>query len=216
MSQMTDNNLTTASTAKTQQDRLIELISPLVSPLGYEVVHVEVVTARQKTLRVFIDFSESRGASGGVGIQDCVDVTKALDEPLDKMPELERIFQGAYELEVSSPGVDRPLRTERDFDRFKGKDVRIHVYRPLTAEELENPPYREKNPKQKNFLGQLQGLDRGKVILAISAGPTGDGKKNKKGVAHLTLAPERVLIPMALISKANIEPKFDFLSEDKE
>ncbi len=180
------------------RDRLIDAIAPLVAPMGYEVVYLEVQTQRQKTLRVFIDFAEW-SEDKTVGIEDCVKVAKALDEPLDTLPELEKIFKGTYELEVSSPGVDRPLRTLRDFERFSGRDARIHVYRPIQAEELENPAYQAKNPKQKNFLGKLLGLRNGKVLLF--AGPDLEAKIDDAWT---------VTLPLQLISKANLEPKFDF------
>ncbi len=190
-------------------DRWVNLLSPLVNPLGYQVVYVELQTHRQKILRIFIDFLESReGVS--VGIEDCVKVARALDEPLDQLPDLEAALKGAYELEVSSPGVDRPLRTENDFGRFKGRDVRIHTFRALGSAEIGNAKYAEKNPKQKNFLGVLGGLEGGKVLLTVShemgkaAGKKSKAKKNDEDSA------DRIEIPFPLISKANLEPQFDF------
>ncbi len=174
------------------QERLIALISPLLEPLGYEIVHLEVQNQRQKVLRLFVDSSK------GVGIEDCVKVTKALDEPLDAMPEIEAVFKGHYELEVSSPGADRPLRRSKDYEKFSGKEARIHVFRPLTAEELENTGYHQKNPRQKNFLGTLKGVRGEKVLLAL---------ENKLG---------EVTIPLPLISKANLEPRFDLAAIEKE
>src|SRR5689334_4733847 len=110
-------------------DHLIQLISPWVAPLGYQIIHLEVQTHRQKVLRIFIDYLDSHGEKT-IGIDDCVQVSRALDERLDQIPEIEATFRGTYELEVSSPGVDRPLRSATDFTRFAGREVRIHVYRP--------------------------------------------------------------------------------------
>ena len=205
-----------------QLSDLIDRINPLIAGMGYEVVQIEVQTHRQKTLRLFIDFTTPQEGRS-VGIEDCVAVTKSLDEPLDQMPEVEAIFRGNYELEVSSPGVDRPLRTARDFDRFAGREIRIHTYRPLKAEEIGNAAYLDRNPKQKNFYGTLQGFVDNSVRLAID--PTGGdpqarkkaGGRNGKGKqkpgtdaqAHTNSA-EVVAIPLPLISKANLEPKFEF------
>jgi ribosome maturation factor RimP len=183
-------------------DRLIEIIAPMIAPLGYDVVHVEVQMLRHKTLRLFIDFLNSNGEKA-VGIEDCVKVTKALDEPLDQHAEIDAMFKGSYELEVSSPGVDRPLRTERDYERFSGKEVKINVYRPLTPEEIENEKYQTKNPKQKNFQGKLLGFKDGKVRLKLVV----EAPKLKKQ-AEVERG-EEITIPLPLISKANIEPKFD-------
>jgi ribosome maturation factor RimP len=200
------------------RDRLIDAISALIAPLGYEVVHLEVQTHRQKLLRLFID--RVSGAEA-IGVEDCVTVSRALDEPLDQMSEIEAIFHGAYELEVSSPGVDRPLRQEKDFERFSGREVRIHVFRPLTADETGNPEYLSRNPRQKNFLGVLKGIQNGKVLLVLCN--QSPGKEKKKGkAAKRAEAPqngaeagERLSIPLPLISKANLEPNFDLLQMDE-
>ena len=171
--------------------------------MGYEVIHLEALTGRQKILRLYIDRlareSGDRLENGAtIGVEDCVKVTKALDEPLDAMPEVEAIFRGAYELEVSSPGIDRPLRQSRDYERFRGREARIHVYRPLSAEELGNADYQSRNPKQKNFVGTLEGVAKDKVRIAL---------QSAKAKAEV------VEIPLALISKANLEPNFEILKE---
>lgn len=206
----------TAQSSVTQ--RIIEQLSLLVKPMGYEVVHLEAIP-RQKTLRIFIDHLES---TDGVGIEDCVKVTKTLDEPLDSMPEVSNLFgDGGYELEVSSPGIDRPLRTERDFQRFQGREIRIHTFRPLTGEELANTEYGIKNPKQKNFLGTLQGFQEGRVVLAVNLTGGHDPTQKKPGKrakapessSHTNSAEVVVSIPLPLISKANLEPDFDVLEQ---
>jgi ribosome maturation factor RimP len=147
---------------------LQEKISQLIAPLGYDLVHLEIINTRQKLIRVYIDHTSAhleagadRGYGAGINVEDCAIVSRALDEPLDQMPEVEAIFSGTYELEVSSPGIDRPLRRSGDYERFKGREARIHVFRPLTAEEMGNPEYQQKNPKQKNFIGVLKGVRKG-------------------------------------------------------
>jgi ribosome maturation factor RimP len=215
---------------RNQEERLIALISPIIAPLGFEIVHIEVHNQRHKVLRIFIDrlLQPGEDSEKGIGIQDCVDVTKALGEPLDQLPEVEEVFKGPYELEVSSPGVDRPLRTERDYERFSGREVRIHTFRSLTAEEIQNASYQERNPKQKNFVGSLKGLVRSSsgeaagVRLFIPKGDpkadSGKGAKLKKGqkrslkkAAEAEAAGDEILIPLHLVSKANLEPHFDGL-----
>lgn len=175
-----------------REDALFALIAELIAPIGYEPVHVEILNQRQKTLRLFIDRLDGKG----IGIEDCVIVTKALDEPLENHPTVEAIFKGPYELEVSSPGLDRPLRGERDFQRFKGKRIRLHTFRALQATELGNDKYAEKNPRQKNFLGELQGV-----------GPTG---------VLLKVETHQISVPLNLVSKAHLEPEFDFDSKESE
>lgn len=201
------------------QEKLIQLITPCVHPLGYEVIYIELQTHRQKTLRIFIDHLQP---GAGIGIEDCVKVSRALDEFLEQSSEIQALLPGAYELEVSSPGVDRPLRSASDYERFAGREVRIHTYRPLSAEELENKDYQAKNPKQKNFLGTLVGLREGKVVLSFSSKTQGTQKSGKKSGASKKAALEtnsvegvQILIPLPLISKANLEPNFDFEASDE-
>lgn len=202
-------------------ERLIALLSPLVEPLGYEIVYVEVQTHRQKVLRVFIDhLGDSNQVA--IGVEDCAKVSRALDEPLETLGEVEAVFRGAYDLEVSSPGVERPLRLARDYSRFQGQNARIHVFRPLTAEEMGNPGYHSKNPKQKNFLGVIQGVESDpsgteRVKLDLSSAdeaPKGKARKlSKKAVsAQETEGSSEavVTVPISLISKAHLEPHFDF------
>jgi ribosome maturation factor RimP len=215
---------------------LMESISHLIFPLGYRVIDLEIQSHRQKVLRIFIDYLEAnqpgpkspsdglatpevKALSGKIGIDDCVKVTRALDESLDKVLESGSWISGPYELEVSSPGISRALRTSGDFQKYSDSKVRIHVFRPLTAEELENASYQAINPKQKNFLGILSGVRESKVVLSLSLGEKKAKKKgqkpgSKKGNSLPTNSEEEsqktILIPLPLISKANLEPDFDF------
>ncbi|MBC7690737.1 MAG: ribosome maturation factor RimP [Methylotenera sp.] len=230
-------------------DTLNAKIAAIIAPFGYELVYVELINNRQRLIRVYIDHVDAhlgpdadRGYGDlGIGVEDCAKVSRALDEPLDLMPEMETIFSGTYELEVSSPGIDRPLRLTKDFERFKGREARVHVFRPLTAEEMGNPQYQQKNPKQKNFIGVLKGVRSGaqgeSVILVIDpsqgslkhvlgSSKKQAGKKSPKIAKAPSLGAEAptnsaevktedgrdiVLIPLPLISKANLEPDFGIL-----
>ncbi len=202
-------------------DQLIQLISKWIFPLGYQVIHLEIQSHRQKTLRVYIDFLEFNEEKT-IGIEDCVKVSRAIDELLDQSPEVGTVLSDAYELEVSSPGVDRPLRTMGDFQRFAGREVRIHVYRALTSEELDNAVYHEKNSKQKNFIGTLMGADENKVVLAISSKDKKSQAAGKKSAAKKkanlktnSVEGIEIRIPLPLISKANLEPEFNFEGSDE-
>lgn len=195
------------------QARLLEKLSPLLESLGYELVHLEMQMHHGKVLRIYIDRADP--ALGPIGVEDCANISRALDEPLEAMPEVDRAFGGAYELEVSSPGVDRPLRKVRDFERFAGRDARIHTFRALTAEELGNAEYQSRNPKQKNFLGVLNGVagTNGAVAVKLTVRASMGTSAATKRAAKSKRENERkdeILLPMALIAKANIEPDFDF------
>ncbi len=186
------------------EKQLTERITAVIAPLGFELVHIEIQNQRQKILRLFIDkIYTAQKDSGGINVDDCAQVSHALDEPLENTTEVDAIFKGPFDLEVSSPGLDRPLHSASDYDRFAGKEARIHTFRPLTLEEIKNAAYLAHNPKQKNFQGVLKGLcgseDSQSVVLKIQGSL--ESKKTK-------LEAEEIMIPLLLISKANLEPQF--------
>lgn len=192
----------------TVQDKIAQQINQILEAEGFELVHVEFVVGQSKILRCFIDrLASDSQVRKGVSLDDCARVSKLLDEPLDSISDIESLFKGPYELEVSSPGIDRPLRKETDFVRFKGHEAKIQVIRPLTGEELGSSEYQAKNPKQKNFIGILEGVQSGKIEIWVS--PEGSFQKDKKGQWVLARA-TRLTIPLGLVSKANLEPHFDF------
>ena len=98
------------------QEKVKDLVLPVVEDAGCELVDVEfVVENRRKVLRLLIDKSE------GVGIDDCTLISQAVEPLIDEA----EIMDSAYDLEVSSPGLDRPLITEEDLNRNKGRLVDI-------------------------------------------------------------------------------------------
>ena len=177
------------------EDQLIEIISPMLLPLGYELVSVEVHTHGTRALRLFIDHAGKSEQT--IGIEDCVKVTREISEKLDQIEIINSLFPNHYELEVSSPGLDRPLRRTKDFERFSGKKIRIHTYRPLTPEEAENTEYLSTHAKQKNFLGVLIGIKDQKVMIEFPEHSTS------------------ISIPLPLVSKANLEPELDWNQVNK-
>lgn len=123
-------------------NRLDALIGPAVEALGYEFVGTEYMPRRrQSLLRVYID------SDAGVSLDDCARVSDQLSGLLD----VEEPIRGAYSLEVSSPGLDRPLFFERHFERFRGANIRVKMGTPVAG--------------QRNFKGILDGCRDGAVIL---------------------------------------------------
>lgn len=99
-----------------------ELATSIAEQKGLELVEVEYVKEHgDYVLRVTID------KPGGVGIDDCQSLSEALSERLDEIDPI----PGAYSLEVSSPGLDRPLKKLADFDRFAGRRVQVKTFAPL-------------------------------------------------------------------------------------
>ncbi|HEX6588024.1 MAG TPA: ribosome maturation factor RimP [Longimicrobiales bacterium] len=113
-----------------------------VEALGFELVELERAGAKSRPiLRVRIDRPDSEPGSG-VTVDDCARVSRALEEYLDEGV----VAGGRYTLEVSSPGVERPLVRPRDFERFRGQRVAVKGYAPLRG-------------KEKRIEGELVGLD---------------------------------------------------------
>lgn len=108
-------------------DRLRDALAPALEKLGYELIQVEQVATRRPVLRLYID---RLGAdAGGVTLDDCQKVSEYVSGLLD----VEDPLPGAYSLEVSSPGLDRPLVTAEHFRRFVGSEARVQLHRPVNG-----------------------------------------------------------------------------------
>ncbi len=121
--------------------QLVELIEKTVVGLGYELVDFE-ISPRARLLRVFIDRPEGStggaGSEGGIGVDDCSKVSHQLTHVFT----VENVDYDR--LEVSSPGLDRPLTRPSDYQRFAGQEVQLKLRIPLG--------------NQRNFSGVLEGL----------------------------------------------------------
>lgn len=148
--------------SKKIENMVEELALPIVSELGYELVGVEynVRKGADGELIVFID------KEGGVTLDDCELASRALDAPLD---ELDPIAE-SYVLVVSSPGLDRPLKTGKDFQRALGKDVEIKLY--------------QKRNGEKELLGRLAAFDAQTVEIVRTAGTE---RLNRAEIAQIRL-----------------------------
>lgn len=108
--------------AQGQMTRLRELLEPVITAMGYELLGVEHLAAGQRpVLRIYIDNIP------GITLEDCERVSRQAGAVLD----VEDAVRGPYTLEVSSPGLDRPLYTLAHFQRFAGAVVRIHLHTPM-------------------------------------------------------------------------------------
>jgi ribosome maturation factor RimP len=123
---------------------LRELLEPAVTALGYELVGVEFTHGKTGVLRVYIDHPE------GIGVDDCEKVSHQVSGILD----VEDPIRGHYALEVSSPGLDRPLYRARDFERFAGSEVDLRLLAPLDG--------------RRRFKGVLGGLRDGQVVVKMN------------------------------------------------
>ena len=121
-----------------------ELILPIIEPMAIELVDVEYVKELGHFyLRAYID------KEGGVSINDCEAVSRSLDEKLEAKDPI----KDAYILEVSSPGLDRPLKKDKDYQRSIGMDVEFKLYKAIDG--------------QKEFVGTLKAYDEASATINI-------------------------------------------------
>ncbi|HEX3032142.1 MAG TPA: ribosome maturation factor RimP [Bacillota bacterium] len=124
-----------------------EMVKPIAGELDLEVVEVEFVKEGPNWyLRVFLD------KEGGLDIEDCSLVSNRLSTLLDE----EDPIPQAYMLEVSSPGLDRPLKTARDFIKYSGRTVRAKTFAPVEG--------------SKELVGRLNGLENGEILVETTKG----------------------------------------------
>ena len=130
--------------------------------MGFELVDVEYVKEGQDFyLRAYID------KPGGITINDCVDVSREMNELLDQYD----YISDPYIFEVSSPGLGRPLKKDKDLDRSIGKDVDIHTYKAID--------------KQKDFTGMLKSYDKDSIVIEIDGN---DLTFNRSDISLIRLA----------------------------
>ena len=108
------------------EQRAEELLEPILADMNFELVDVEYVKeAGTWYLRSYID------KPGGITVDDCEAVSRQFSDRLDQ----EDFIEDSYIMEVSSPGLDRPLKKEKDFERNLGREVEIRTYRPIEKEK---------------------------------------------------------------------------------
>ncbi|WP_017999214.1 ribosome maturation factor RimP [Paracoccus sp. N5] len=131
--------------AKTAIDRrLAEIIAPVIEDLGFELVRIRLQGGKTATLQIMADRPE-----GGINVDDCADISTAVSAILD----VEDPIEDNYHLEVSSPGIDRPLTRLKDFATFEGYEARLETNQPIDG--------------RKRFKGVLAGVEGDEVLLNI-------------------------------------------------
>ncbi|WP_404382516.1 ribosome maturation factor RimP [Caenispirillum salinarum] len=153
------------------QARIAALIEPTLTDMGYELVRVQLQGSDRQTLQIMAD----RADGAPITVEDCEAISRAISAILD----VEDPIGPAYVLEVSSPGIDRPLTRRKDFERWKDFDAKVEA--PGLVEG------------RKRFQGLLRGFDaeRDEVILQVE----GEGKDAEDVV---------VGIPFSSVTKAKL------------
>ncbi|MGB0904272.1 MAG: ribosome maturation factor RimP [Mangrovicoccus sp.] len=137
--------------AKAPMDRrMAEIVTPVIEDLGYELVRIRLMGGKTHTLQIMADKPD-----GGIEVDDCAKISTAVSAVLD----VEDPLEDAYTLEVSSPGIDRPLTRIKDFDNWEGYEAKIE-----TTEMIDG---------RRRFKGTLSGTENTEILITID-GPQGE------------------------------------------
>lgn len=160
---------------QTIKTKLLDIVEPVVQGAGYDLVDVRYVSERGTWIvRVYIDIAEGAAPDAAIGFADCERISRELSPVLD----VEDPVPHAYSLEVSSPGVDRPLRTLDHFRRFAGHHVKISLRKdasPLTLSQSKG---------RRRYTGTLAGVDAAERSVAVEA----DGTEVKLALSDIDRA----------------------------
>lgn len=169
-------------------EELTAQLTPLIEDLGYECVGIEYVSnPKNRLIRIYID--QPQGSEDGIDVEDCEKVSREVSAWLD----VEDPISGEYSLEVSSPGIERPLFRREHFERFSGERVEIQLAAPMVDEIT--------GARQRVFRGNIEAVIEGDL------GPA---------VVLITEQGERQL-PLAQVAKAKLKPDMDqILKEAKD
>ncbi len=180
--------------AKAAMDRrLAEIITPVIEDMGFELVRVRLMTGKASTLQVMADRPD-----GGIEVDDCAQISTAIGAVLD----VEDPIVDEYALEVSSPGIDRPLTRLKDFANFEGYEAKIE-----TTEMIDG---------RRRFKGELAGVDGDEVLINVEEGTVGL-KFDWLSDAKLVLTDELIkeMLRQRKASGAIDETQFDELQTDE-
>ena len=124
--------------------RIAEIITPVLEGMGFELVRVRLMGGNTKTLQIMAERPD-----GGIEVDQCAEISTAVSATLD----VEDPLEDAYTLEVSSPGIDRPLTRLKDFETWEGYEAKLE-----TAEMIDG---------RRRFKGTLQGTEGSEVLIEI-------------------------------------------------
>ena len=127
------------------ETRIGDILSPTLNLRGYDLVRVQISGSQQKTMQIMAE----RKDGVGMTVDDCADISREVSAILD----VEDPLRDAYDLEISSPGIDRPLVRPVDFDRYAGFDAKIEMVAAIDG--------------RKKFKGQLLGIEQDLVKIRL-------------------------------------------------
>lgn len=124
--------------------RLAEIISPVIEDMGFELVRIRLMSGKSQTLQIMAE-----RPTGGIEVDECAEISTAVSAVLD----VEDPILDTYTLEVSSPGIDRPLTRLKDFDTFEGYEAKLE-----TTELIDG---------RRRFRGELAGVEGDEVLINV-------------------------------------------------
>ena len=127
--------------------RIGDILNPTLQIMGYDLVRVQISGSQQKTMQIMVE----RKDKAGMTVDDCANISREVSVILD----VEEPLKGTYDLEVSSPGIDRPLVRPADFEHYAGFDAKIEMEAAIDG--------------RKKFKGQLLGIEQGLVKIRFDA-----------------------------------------------
>ena len=130
--------------------RMAEILTPVIEGLGFELVRVRLMSGKESTLQLMVQRPD-----GAIEVDECAQISTAVSAVLD----VEDPILDAYTLEVSSPGIDRPLTRLKDFDQWEGYEAKIE-----TTELIDG---------RRRFKGELAGIEGDEVLINIDEGTIG-------------------------------------------
>ena len=130
--------------------RMAEIITPVIEDMGFELVRVRLMSGKTTTLQIMADKPD-----GGIEVDDCAEISLAVGAVLD----VEDPILDEYTLEVSSPGIDRPLTRLKDFEMFEGYEAKLE-----TGEMIDG---------RRRFKGELAGVEEDEVLINVAEGTIG-------------------------------------------
>ncbi|WP_136441962.1 ribosome maturation factor RimP [Pacificoceanicola onchidii] len=178
--------------AKTAIDkRLAEILTPVIEDMGFDLVRIRLMGGNTPTLQIMAERPE-----GGIEVDECANISTAVSATLD----VEDPITDAYNLEVSSPGIDRPLTRLKDFETYEGYEAKIE-----TADLIDG---------RKRFRGVLAGVEDGEVLLNMDEGTVGL-KYDWLAEAKLVMTDELIKEMLRARKAAPVdESKFDEIEAD--
>ena len=145
-----------------------KLVEPIIENMGYEVVRITTIGKQNPTLQIMIERKDRKD----ITVDDCASVSRVVSEILDEKDPID----GEYSLEVSSPGLDRPLTKREHFERFSGYEAKIETFVEVSG--------------RKRFRGRIIGVDNKNQILFEMDGETYEIPFDNISKAKLVLTDE--------------------------